>query len=569
MGSCFLRRRTFVRAAFTALLVTLFAGTSRAATTWTVDDDGVQCVPDFATIQAAIAAALPGDTINVCPGTYVGPIVVDKQLFLLGAQAGTDARGRFVGAPDPNVEAVITGAPGTLLLQLVLGSAGTVIDGFAFSGGNRAIESAGLIHGLQVRNTHVSGFTGNGIFLNDPGTDITFAQDVIDGASKTGGGGLFHLDQDLFDGFRLLDSWILNGVTATGLFVDGNHNVRPSLARIPQIQGNLVQNNLTGMNLGRFAFTGGLIADNVFDANLFDGLQGGIQSTSIDHNTFVMNGRSGLALTGFGGAGDPTRGAQNSTVTCNLFERNGLVQNGEGLFFSASQFPGTISTNQANDNNFIANLRGATYLGTETIDVENNWWSSPSGPTNPANPGGTGQVVNATTLDFTPWLTSAATCSPPPTDSTPPSTSCSIGRRVITPATRGLFDVGASFSVSDDTDPVPALFRTVTVWSDEAAGLPPYAPDATLTQPPPVLKLRAERAIPGNGRIYLVELRATDTSGNVGVDCCTAVVPLNTTVSHLTALLSEAAFAEASCDAGTGAPPGYDQPILAPTVLLP
>ncbi len=49
--------------------------------TWTVDDDGSA---DFHTIQEAINAASPGDTIFVEAGTYYEHVVVDKTLILVG-----------------------------------------------------------------------------------------------------------------------------------------------------------------------------------------------------------------------------------------------------------------------------------------------------------------------------------------------------------------------------------------------------------------------------------------------------------------------------------------------------
>jgi parallel beta-helix repeat protein len=49
--------------------------------TWTVDDDGSA---DFHTIQEAINAANPGDTIFVEAGTYYEHVVVDKKLSLAG-----------------------------------------------------------------------------------------------------------------------------------------------------------------------------------------------------------------------------------------------------------------------------------------------------------------------------------------------------------------------------------------------------------------------------------------------------------------------------------------------------
>src|SRR3989442_313483 len=48
-----------------------------------VDDDRVQC-PDaqFTSIQEAVAAALPGSTIRVCPGAYRENVIVPKLLTL-------------------------------------------------------------------------------------------------------------------------------------------------------------------------------------------------------------------------------------------------------------------------------------------------------------------------------------------------------------------------------------------------------------------------------------------------------------------------------------------------------
>src|SRR5438445_3095525 len=63
--------------------------------TWIVDDDGADCPgAAFQTIQAAVDAASPGDTIQVCPGTYVERVRVDKTLKLLGPKHGKDGQKR-------------------------------------------------------------------------------------------------------------------------------------------------------------------------------------------------------------------------------------------------------------------------------------------------------------------------------------------------------------------------------------------------------------------------------------------------------------------------------------------
>jgi pectin methylesterase-like acyl-CoA thioesterase len=51
--------------------------------TWTVDDDGPA---DFSSIQEAINAASPGDTIFIKTGTYYEHVVVNKTVSLIGEE---------------------------------------------------------------------------------------------------------------------------------------------------------------------------------------------------------------------------------------------------------------------------------------------------------------------------------------------------------------------------------------------------------------------------------------------------------------------------------------------------
>jgi hypothetical protein len=369
-------------------------------TTWNVPGD-------FSTIQDAIGGASSGDTIDVAAGNYSENLILNKSLTLQGAQQGEDACGRDAD------ESIITGS-GTLL-TLQNGSAGSVIDGFTFSGGERQIEStSGPIDNLQILNNRFAGFTGSGIFLNDNGTDVTVDQNDIDG-SDAGAGGLVHLDQDNFDGFWFTNNCVMNGTSGTGLFVDGDHNVGvSSTPRDPLFSGNLMDNNDTGANLGRFAFEFGEISDNTFSNNLFDGLQGGIQNSTITQNSFNSNGRWGLALTGFGGASDPTRGAQYDTITQNCFTGNGSSTSGGAVFFSSGQYPGTISTNVLNQNNIFGNAVGAFYGGDETIDAENNWWGAADGPSGdgPGNGDAVDGMSGGGEIDFSLFLDSEVTETP-------------------------------------------------------------------------------------------------------------------------------------------------------------
>lgn len=364
-------------------------------------DKGVYAAGAIGTIgvslAAAVAAATPGATLEVLPGTYAEAVTLTKLLTLHGAQAGVDACGRLAA------ESVIAPPAGAAIV-LTTGCAGSVIDGFTLSGGTRGIEStSGPLNGLRLLNNRIVGFSSSGVFLNDSGIDIDVDQNAIDGTSKVGGGGLFHLDTDSFAGLHFTNNCIGNGPTATGFFVDGAHNVGVSATpRAPAFTGNTIDACGTGANLGSRAFGGGTISNNTFSNNAFDGLQGGIQNTTISQNLFTGNGRSGLSLTSFGNAA-VDRGGQNDLITNNCFTGNGFAQAGEGVFFSATQAVGTISTNQLVQNNFSNNNVGARYAGSESIDAENNYWGCVTGPNT-----GTCDTATNVNVDAVPFLTAAA-----------------------------------------------------------------------------------------------------------------------------------------------------------------
>ena len=83
------------------------------------------------------------------------------------------------------------------------------------------------------------------------------------------------------------------------------------------------------------------------------------------------------------------------------------------------------------------------------------------------------------------------------------------------------------------------------------------------------LRLRAERQGNSDGRVYLILVEATDSSGNRGINCCTAVVPHSNKRQALESVQAQAAAAQAFCLAHAGMPPaGYfvlgDGPLIGP-----
>src|ERR1044071_2968614 len=92
-----LPRRTSLLVVLCLTLAGLFVGRYvNAASTLYVNPNGV-CggnAPCFTTIQAAINAAAPGDTINVAAATYAENVDVNKAVTLLGPNANINPNTR-------------------------------------------------------------------------------------------------------------------------------------------------------------------------------------------------------------------------------------------------------------------------------------------------------------------------------------------------------------------------------------------------------------------------------------------------------------------------------------------
>ena len=395
------------------LLVVATAAWARAAQGAVTNTDTAEV---FATIQAAIddSDTTSGDTLVVDPGTYVENVLLTKGVILQGAQAGTDARGRVVGAPNPATESIITAVSGRLI-ELKAGAAGAVIDGFALSGGTRGIEStSGPLNGVEIRNNHFEGQSSSAVFLNDTGENITIDQNALIGSAASGT--VLHLDQDGFDGLYLTRNDILRtgGPAGTGWFVDGNRNIGSSALRDPLISQNVFDGHDAGANVGRFAIENATISLNTFSNNGFDGFQGGPKDCDISKNVFLNNDRAGLRLTGFGGTGDATRGAQGNLISENFFSGNGAGASatGYGDIRFDDQFDGTQATNQVTGNSLLSAVAiFDNETSAEILDCSANWWGANTGPTVASHPTGTGAALSGAgsgSVDFTPWLNDGA-----------------------------------------------------------------------------------------------------------------------------------------------------------------
>jgi Ca2+-binding RTX toxin-like protein len=144
--------------------------------------DGSQSNP-FTTIQAAVAAATAGDTIDVAAGSYTGNVIIDKPLTLQGdGRATTTLTGNQAGTElgtieiDPGVNDVtitgftIIGINGTAGLEkaaIYLQGAHSDImisDNNVVANGDAAImtEFNAVIHDITITGNEISGQTFDG-----------------------------------------------------------------------------------------------------------------------------------------------------------------------------------------------------------------------------------------------------------------------------------------------------------------------------------------------------------------------------------------------------------------------
>jgi hypothetical protein len=402
-----IRKIKHLSLALVAAALTISGIATATAATLTVGNvSSLPCTGTFPTIQSAVIAASPGDTISVCPGTYNELVQVDKTLTFLGAQNGVDARTRAVPASSESTVGSGDGA-----FQILADN--VVIDGFTIQG--------------VVNDPSQPPFTGLGAGIwSNPGF------------SGTNGG------------FKIRNNIIQNNII--GIEMD-NTGVLPA-----RVERNLIQNNnnpgpdggvgidtstsgannvvvdsnkflLQTMNAAVNNFVGGsnlTFSNNEFDSNFRAFALFKVVSSSITGNNIHNSTEPTTADIRFFG------GVSGLSITCNRLA-NGA---GRGLRFNDAGFGGgpnsMITINFNNISGYpVAGLEVDTagYSGGPgSLDATNDWWGSSTGPTIASNPGGTGEPIIDPdgVVTYKPFLTNPSNCAPPPP---PTPTSFVIGDR--------------------------------------------------------------------------------------------------------------------------------------------
>jgi parallel beta-helix repeat protein len=137
-------------------------------------------------IQAAVTAAQPGDTIQLHPGVYEDVVVIKKDdITIQGAGSGED--GTILHPPTTLPRRCFGGIGGICVLGDV--RAGLAVNGVTVTG----IRAEGFVFGMVAVAAHLTSFEGNTAVDNDEygiaafeSNSTTMADNVVSGSGEAG-----------------------------------------------------------------------------------------------------------------------------------------------------------------------------------------------------------------------------------------------------------------------------------------------------------------------------------------------------------------------------------------------
>jgi hypothetical protein len=167
--------------------------------------NGTTWADAFTTIQAAINASNPGDSLWIAEGTYLESIVLADGVQLFGGFSGVEMS---FGARNVRAHAVIVDANGADHAAVMQNVSSTALDGMTLTGGvadgaapgnsgggilsDNADSSNTIAHCIVIQNTSVG--TGAGIACLNGASPVIYDCTVMSNSANDDGGGLYCRD---------------------------------------------------------------------------------------------------------------------------------------------------------------------------------------------------------------------------------------------------------------------------------------------------------------------------------------------------------------------------------------
>jgi parallel beta-helix repeat protein len=382
----------------------------------------------FASINAAVAAAAPNDTINVAPGTYHENVVIQKPLSIVGAGAGrsiVDASGLANGFDvDGHHHAGLSHVVVTGFTVRRANFQGILItdSSYVTVWNNHVVDNDKSLNigppptcpGLPVYFQQGEGFDcGEGIHLSGV-THSTIASNLVEHNS----GGILISDDTGLTSDNLISGNIVNENPFDCAITLASHHFEfafnPAFGVFHNtIAGNTITRNglatAEGAGVGIFAGPpGGQNYGNVVVGNRMEGngLPGVTMHSHAPFQNLNNNLITGNEISKNGPDGDvPTSGPTGIVVfsdtgngappiTGTVISQNIIRDEAIGI---------AVATNGAVDAHLNTLLdhdgTGVASLGGATVDARENWWGCKEGPADAK----CSQIIG--TVAFDPWLT--------------------------------------------------------------------------------------------------------------------------------------------------------------------
>ena len=242
-----MKARSVFFVVLSSLCFAAFAQRAGAATL-VVSNTSPQCArAEFTTIQAAINAAAPGDTVRVCPGVYPEQVTIGTSLKLLGENGAILMPGPISG----NGSDISNGDPLAAII-LVQNATGVTIDGLIVDGSKNGLtECSPFLVGILFQNASGS-ITHNAVrSIATPPVSGCQDGDAIVAQSSSGQSATVEI------AFNSVHDYQKNGITGneTGTTVTIHHNTVTESAPANGAAPN-------GVQIG-FGATGTITANNV------------------------------------------------------------------------------------------------------------------------------------------------------------------------------------------------------------------------------------------------------------------------------------------------------------------
>jgi nitrous oxidase accessory protein NosD len=393
----------------------------------------------YSSIQAAIGAAVAGDTIAIGTGVYAENVIVDKPLTLRRASRGSHPLiVPATSSPNSCAGSLCPSASNIILVQ----ASNVTIDGLTLDGDNPALASGVVAGGadLDARNGIITDHL-SGVFNNLTVADSTVRNIYLRGIYASSGGS-FTFTGNTVENVQADPASIAifnfagSGVMADNFVSDASDAISSNWSRGVQFLRNTVVRSASGVhtdNAGDGSSTADLIEGNTVSRCANGGYGVWVFApylSPVVRNNTVRGCAVGLAVfgRGFGVSAvspsfvgntlnaqgeDDSIGVLVSTdllgfgsddVTAS-FSNNVISHFGTGIYVEqqcelfGSSCPGATSAAVAFEFNIInANDVGANGLTGTTVAAEQNWWGCSKGPNAP------GCDTAIGTVTFTPWL---------------------------------------------------------------------------------------------------------------------------------------------------------------------